>query len=234
MDVSEIKDGFDLVLAGTPLAQEVMCLLFPNFPGWCMGRRAQALINTFKAVNEKLRQSGLSADQRRAISLKLGIPWAEKASIEEDPILQNIWANLMANALNPNFDETSIRTAYISIIGELSVEDVRVLNYLREHAGPRWSFNRAGYGRQNPISMASLIAGAIKMSKKDVDISLNNLKRLELIDNKQNASFIVIDDSMRGADQKLRTNTQSAIAETYNYYFTELGLAFLAACLAEQ
>ena len=72
-------------------------------------------------------------EQRRYCSLKLGIPWIENASLEDDPIIQDMWANLMANALNPNFKDKALRTAFISIIKELSVIDVKVIRYFMKH-----------------------------------------------------------------------------------------------------
>ncbi len=62
----------------------------------------------------------------RPVPPKLALPILEESSLEEDETLQELWTNLLANAMDPNF-ETSIRTAYVGIIKELEPIDAKIL-----------------------------------------------------------------------------------------------------------
>lgn len=56
---------------------------------------------------------------------KFAIQFIEKASLEENEIMQEVWANLLSNQLKRN-----INVSYIEILSQLSNEDVLVLNSL--------------------------------------------------------------------------------------------------------
>lgn len=231
--LADINKSAELVKESSGFAYKLICTFFPKFPGWVAGRRAQQYINECIAVNEKLNRAGIPPEQRRYCSLKLGIPWVENASLEDDPILQEMWANLMANALNPNFEEKALRTAFVSIIKELSVTDVKVIRYFMKHGRARWSFEQIGKGEPSPIKISAQIAAVIDETTNDVEVSLCNLKRLELMDNKHQMTFHV-SEYRRGSTgvNQIIASPRHAVAESY-YYFTELGLAFLDACVRD-
>jgi hypothetical protein len=67
----------------------------------------------------------------RIVPPKFALPIIENASLEEDDELQDLWANLLASAVDPNF-KTTIRSAFIEILKQLEVVDVHVLNAIFE------------------------------------------------------------------------------------------------------
>ena len=109
---------------------DVLSLLFPCLPTWIISRKTEALIKTCKCVQEKLKSAGIKPDEIRECALKIGIPILENASLEEEEELSDIWASLLANAMNPTFNE-ELRTAYIDIAKSLSPLDVRILEQMR-------------------------------------------------------------------------------------------------------
>lgn len=67
----------------------------------------------------------------RPIPYKLALPIVENASLEDNDELQDLWANLLTSAVDPEF-EGVIRSAYIDIIRQLEVVDVHLLNVVYE------------------------------------------------------------------------------------------------------
>ncbi len=63
------------------------------------------------------------------VSPKLAIPMLENASLEENDILQDLWAKLMSSAQG-EFTSAAVRSAFIDIIKQLEVIDVRLLDSL--------------------------------------------------------------------------------------------------------
>src|SRR6266566_1420752 len=78
-----------------------------------------------KRGREILNQRGIQGSLR-PIPYKLALPIVEHASLEDNDELQDLWANLLASAVDPKF-EGLIRSAYIDIIRQLEVVDVHLL-----------------------------------------------------------------------------------------------------------
>ena len=49
----------------------------------------------------------LAKEDLRVVSLKIGLPLLNEASLETDETLQEIWAKLLTNAADPNFGSGS-------------------------------------------------------------------------------------------------------------------------------
>ena len=230
--MTELKENYDVIKDASATAYDLLSLLFPKIPGWVAGRRAICYINICQSVNNKLNNADIPQELRRYCSLKIGVPWVEEASLEEDPILQDLWANLMANVQNPNFSESKLRAAFITIIKDLSTLDVKVLKHIQNNSSPRWIFGRVEYRRSFPIKRSDLFASSLGEKSEEIEISLRNLMRLELIDNKHTASFNAVDNTSPISDKQIQLHTQDAVIEG-SYYLTELGLAFLNACVKD-
>jgi hypothetical protein len=73
----------------------------------------------------------------RQIADNIWMPAVEAASLQDDEAIQNIWANLLANAADPETNN-HVYPAYISILKDLTSGDARLLNALSsdEWAGP--------------------------------------------------------------------------------------------------
>jgi hypothetical protein len=82
----------------------------------------------------------------RPIPYKLALPIIENASLEDNDELQDLWANLIASAVDPKF-EGLIRAAYIDIIRQLEVIDVHLLNAVYE-SYQQWLEERLREGKE--------------------------------------------------------------------------------------
>lgn len=76
-------------------------------------------------VKEKVKQRNLEG-KLVPIPPKLALPIIENATLEEDDYLQDLWANLLIEAGNPQSKER-IRTAFIEIIKQLEPIDAKIL-----------------------------------------------------------------------------------------------------------
>ena len=164
-----------------------------------------------RSAQTKLDEAKLKPEEREVISLKLGLPLIEKASLEEDPTLQELWANLLANALNPNHS-AEVRTIFVDIIHNLSPFDVLILN----------AFN---ISRQPLIpkplnqTMVKTSEGYKEFPTKTVDDSITVLKSLDLV-----TDITVADDVFLG---------NGGIVHKDEIHLTPLGILFVNACVKD-
>ena len=100
-----------------PAAEEFGLYLRDRISNW----RALNLAKVLKKTQAKLKSD------YKETPPKFILQFIEGASQEDGEELQDIWANLLASALDPEYKE-GIRTAYIDIIQQLEVVNVRVLS----------------------------------------------------------------------------------------------------------
>jgi len=106
------------------------------------------------------------------IPAKYGVDIIQKASLEDDGILQEMWAGLIANSLDPTVDVFP-RKILISLLGELEPLDAC---FLREASKlPSKDFR------------LSEILNLMEVSLPDILLTIDNLSRLELLRN--NAAY---------------------------------------------
>jgi Abortive infection alpha len=91
-------------------------------------RRHANLIKTTSRAQERLKEAGLTAKE---VPLSIIHPALESASVEEDPDLQEIWANMLANAANPESPD-AVAPSFPAILKELRPVDVKFLATLHE------------------------------------------------------------------------------------------------------
>lgn len=87
-------------------------------------RRNRLLIRAEKFISEQIDSSSISP-----VPLKLTIPILEAGSVEEDDDVQDIYAQLLANAANSSF-EVRIERTYIDILQNLSKVEIEILREL--------------------------------------------------------------------------------------------------------
>lgn len=143
-------------------------------------RRARMMQRT----QDLWREVGLNGPTR-SIPLKLAIPLLEAAFVEDNDYLQDIWAQLLANATNSDNDMI-LQRAYISILEQLTqldaiiVKEIYTLPYdNRQHCGviTKWLPNRA---RVYPLEESDRAEGFMEPPVK-IKHSLANLARLGCI-----------------------------------------------------
>lgn len=127
--MGDAKEKYELAKQISSDLAEALSLVFPSFSEWVASRRIEILISTFKKVQEKLDASGLPKEQIQYCSAKLGIPLLENASLEEDPLIQDLWANLLTNALLPGKKNDRYHY-FVSILKKISPLEAELLSYL--------------------------------------------------------------------------------------------------------
>lgn len=204
-----IKDVYEISKELFGYGYDVIGFLFPEVPSIITARRAENLITVMRSAQKKLDDAGLKPEERNAIALKLGLPIIEKASLEEDPSLQELWANLLANALNPNHSD-KVRSIFIDIIQNLSPLDVLILNAF--HASPSPLI-------RNPNYLVDVYTkdGYKSYHYEKVDTSITVLEGLNLI------TDIV----------PLNQHLFSLLQQQVDYTLTVLGKLFVDACVVD-
>jgi len=141
----------------------------------------------------------------KAIPLRLAIPFLEAATLEDDETLQERWARVLANAMDPDFEE-NIERCFGSVLEELSPLDCLVLEALER----AWRTELNG-----ALVCSASISTELSVPEGIVSVALGNLRRMELI-------------SAAGSS-RAATHPRMMRAPTYDAP-TDFGLAFLSAC----
>lgn len=88
-------------------------------------RRYANLIKITARSQERLKAAGLTPKE---VPLSIIHPALEAASLEEDPDLQALWANLLASAADPTSSTAHASPSYLAVLRELSTSEVKLLN----------------------------------------------------------------------------------------------------------
>lgn len=193
------------------IARDVLLVFGNKIRLWAMGN----YVNVCEESSAMLRQRGYTdMSTLRAISEKFGLMYLQSAPAEDDPSLQSLWAKLLANALDPSFDE-ELRTAYMSIIKELSPLDVRILIEIRKDYGFNLPNNVKAYKQLNMDSRLNASFG-------EALVSIDNLLRLCLI--KTTSEVLVPAGAFFGSGE------ESVLQQTAPV-LSALGEAFVRACI---
>jgi len=105
-----------------PAAEEAGLMLKDSVQDYRRMRR----IRFFKRTREVLANAQIEPAQ---VPLKILIPIIENASNEEDDNLQDIWANLLANAVDPD-ERNGVYPSFPPILKELTARDAKYLDAL--------------------------------------------------------------------------------------------------------
>jgi hypothetical protein len=159
---------------------------------------------------ELLRERGIEGPLR-PVPFKLAVPIVENASLEDNNELQDLWANLLASAVDPKFDGL-VRSAYIDIIKQFEVVDVHLLNAVYE-SYHQWLEERLRGGKE---------AGGGYYSSRHHKVYKNDIiERLGL-------SSSVYDDS---TDNLIRVRCVGLyFYHSGELFITSLGVHFVEAC----
>jgi|CXWL01.1.fsa_nt_gi hypothetical protein len=180
--------------------------------------RWEKKLHLLKKADTILKRQGPSLT-RRPVPLKLAIPILEDGSLEEDESLQDIWAQLLANAADAR-SGIEVRRAFLSILKDLSPLDASNLLKIYEAPDPR-TFNAIDITGLPEIAIATApsmfaFTYTAHVLNPEIEISIRNLARLGLLES------VPVSTDMGS----LITNVFSGV------YRTELGRAFIKACSA--
>ena len=97
--------------------------------------RIKNLVSLNQQLEDVLEARNLDKKDLNRVSLSVGFPLLEKASYQDDEVLQRNWANLLASAMEQGETEDdgfSLDTTYIEILHQFSRLDCEVLEFIVE------------------------------------------------------------------------------------------------------
>lgn len=135
--------------------------------------RFERAISLAEKTKKRLAERGV--DQLRYVPVNIGLPLLEKASMEEDENIHDMWSNLLANAADPNYDG-EIRKNYVSILSELEPIDAVILMHIVIEYG-----RMTDSQKKEGLFVKEKLATALGKSEDACDTPLRNLLRHGLI-----------------------------------------------------
>lgn len=182
--------------------------------------RWQRKLRIVDEVNKTLDQKGVTST--RPIPPKLAIPILEQASIEENDELQDLWCNLIANSLDPNF-KLEIRYAFIEIVKSMTSLDAKILKYIYEATKEINKTTNTTNFRGYPVDFFQ-IKDKMNASNPETELSLNNLQRIQCVRNND------VNDLRDQVNSMIKRQKLPTIRHS-SYIITPLGVAFVFACM---
>jgi hypothetical protein len=168
-----IKAGRDAGGFLAPALRQLVGMAEDQFAFWRSMRR----VRLFERYKDFMRERGLEAPTRTVDPAVL-FPLVERASLERDDRLQDVWAMMLANASDTD-SGAEMQTAFVSILADMTHLDVMILGNL---AGVR---DYAEFPHGLPTGMLPegiAHGGQHRPSTDPVSVSLSNLTRLGCIE----------------------------------------------------
>jgi len=196
-------------LAG-PAADEVGLSLQDSVRIW----RVKRQYHLFEKMNKFIKDAGF---EPKPVALKILLPSLNSASVEEDEDLHTAWAALLANAADPNQDD-SVLPCFPNILKELRSDDARFLSNLYDnvHAvGPYWqSFHE--YQLEQLYPGADPPGTGPYFTSSKFQLALASLERIGILSRKYNANALNV--------------YRDEVSIFHTHELTALGSAFVRAC----
>lgn len=179
--------------------------------------RWSRLIDMADEVENILRDRGIT--NTRPVTPKIALPIFEKASLEDDRILHELWNNLLVNAMNPEFN-SEIRYGFIEIINNITAQEALLLEIFYNtllkdnHHRPLEKIIEYTMTKEKIILTTGI-------SEEEYAVNINNLMRVQLI-----APAILIDNSFTVSNEPITIYKGSK-----EVTLTPLGVLFVEACM---
>ncbi len=131
---------------------------------WLRVRRAENIAKIMTRSKEKLEARGVK--DHAPASLTVALPILRGAANESREALQDLWAGLLAAAIDPS-RSNGVRQSFAEAISKMEPPDALVLSHFKKLSGSTANYNQ--------------IAGYISISPDVADISMGNLAKLGLL-----------------------------------------------------
>lgn len=178
-------------------------ILSDNMRFW----RFKNQVNIVKKAQKIINESGL---QKQQVPLKVLTPLIESSSLEEDGIMQEKWANLLANAATGFL---GIKANYVEILKELSPLEATILDNIYLEANTEIDYEK----RKTMQFDKNKICQAFSLSPEEGDLIIQNLYRLGLC-------------QPPGSSGIMFGNERVGLQTTNVFELTSLGFHFIRAC----
>ncbi len=140
--------------------------------------RAGNMLKFQDKFRKKIESMGYSPEEYAKLSkhipIKHLVPLFEAAGLEEDDNLQTLWANMLANATDPN-GTIDLNRKYISILKELEPFEVVVLDAMSNKVTQE-NVSLEGYHFERDI-----VAQYMTVSVEDMDVAFLSLLRQQCV-----------------------------------------------------
>ena len=133
---------------------------------WLKVKRAENLVRTVEKMRERLKARGVEPTEPPSLSLLLPILVAAAEESRND--LQDIWARLLAAAADPSRVKL-FRIGFIDAVKKMDPLDAGVLQ------------SAVGIGGAINEQTRNGLAGRVQASRDEVDVSLANLAKLDMV-----------------------------------------------------
>jgi Abortive infection alpha len=131
-------------------------------------RRIERAAIVWKKTQERLEDMGVQEPEPP--SLKFAIPILSAAADEENEGLQDIWARLLAAAMDPKRRD-GMRQAFVESVKQMDPMDALVLEAIRKNGTHPWPSQNG----------AQTITTSLSCSREEVVVSLEHLAKLDCI-----------------------------------------------------
>lgn len=174
--------------------------------------RVRRYFDLQEKVEARLDQRGQSL-RLRPVPPNFALPLIEYATLEENDELQTLWANLLADAMDGESGQ-EVRSAFISILKDLSSLDATILRYFHHGADDAISY------LDKMMVMTERLARRFDTTPQACEIAVFNLMRLQCLSPARTEEGIVHYITATGISGPSLSMT-----------ITPLGRALVAACM---
>lgn len=192
--------------------------------------RFKRRVRFFQQTQKALADAGIKPTH---VPLKILLPIIENASNEEDDNLQDLWANLLANAADPAEENEGVYPAFPSILKELTAQDAKFLDSLFKTASVL-AKGGAHYGME--VYQVKIDPRTVSVTYKGPQRRGDGRATPEEIRAEARAMHISLDTFERqGVFVKVYGDAKSDEGTNtvgIAYSFTSLGTSFVMACRA--
>jgi len=178
--------------------------------------RWKRMIQMSDEVNQILEEKGVT--ETKAVPPKLALPIFEDSTLEEDPNIQILWNHLLANAMDPQFND-EIRYGFIEMIKNITGTEAQLLNNFYQilqkenKLSPLEDLYKYSLKKEQLIKILSI-------SSDQYALAANNLMRMQLI-----GPAILTGGASMGSEPLTIYKGIDAIT------LTPLGVKFIEACI---
>ncbi|MBN4065569.1 DUF4393 domain-containing protein [Desulfocapsa sp. AH-315-G09] len=217
LEVSEKVGGFFAKVLGEPIETATGILGDKlKFMRW---ERQVRLIDRVQQINHDRGVEG----KEIPVTPKLAIPIIENASLEENDVLQDLWAKLMSSAQGKE-SSNAVRSAFIDIIKQLEVIDVMILGSMFDGYVNAVGKDNIHNGTPRRVAFPKAnIMNALQISEYVYEDAIDNLMRVRCVCSEVKVMGGI---SMGGESATIDKGYDSLC-------LTSLGVRFIIACVKE-
>lgn len=142
---------------------------------WARLWRAKNLLSIKERMDRILQEKGFDPRAARHLSLSVGLPLMERASYQDDPYLQERWAYLIANSLDPedrSKNSFSLDITYIEALHQFSQLDCEVLEFVVQNGVESYTEKGVAFNSLEPDEITAAFPNS------PIHISLEKLASL--------------------------------------------------------